>query len=246
VPELETLVTNIVDPVDPTVIADEANSNSTLINTGGETEFQFVQQLVQQAAPTACAAAAVYAAMYGAVPSSAELNILAAYFTPAQFAYAQQIGVADPALYCYQALGLGLALMSDTGSTSFAAEWGPANPSCPNTPDGNAAFVAQAYAAVFGHAGTQGSIDEFIAQVNFFVSLYTASPPVAGADADTICLLARGAVFGLMVGVAVENNIGPLADQVTNFLEDAGQGVARSARHSRCNRSTTRSRVRCP
>ena len=47
----------------------------------------------------------VYAAEYGVTPSATELNVLN-QFTAAQYAYGQQIGVMDPAIYAYQALGV--------------------------------------------------------------------------------------------------------------------------------------------
>jgi hypothetical protein len=68
----------------------------------------------------------------------------------------------------------------------------------------DATFCANAYANVFGVAGTQVQIQHFIDQVNFLESLLTSSGAYR-TDPNRIDLLARGDVFGQMLGVEAEN-----------------------------------------
>lgn len=138
----------------------------------------------------------LYQKMYAETPSIAEYLKLAQFDT-VQFNYGHEIGVSDPTVYVYEALGLALSQVSDTGSTAFAAKWGPANV----VKDSD--FVSQAYVDVFGHAAVAAQVEHFLAQINFFVSIYTASGAY-GTDASGIDLLARGAVYGQMVGIRAE------------------------------------------
>jgi parallel beta-helix repeat protein len=137
-----------------------------------------------------------YLQMYGAPPSSTELWILTE-FVAAQSSYGQLIGVLDPTVYVYEALGAALASGSDTGSTAFADTWGPLAIASDTT------FTIQAYANVFATPGTSAQIQHFMDQINFFKSLYTASGAY-GTDANQIDLLARGAIYGQMLGVKAE------------------------------------------
>jgi parallel beta-helix repeat protein len=137
-----------------------------------------------------------YQNMYGAPPSSTELSILGE-FVAAQSSYGQLIGVQDPTVYVYEALGAALASGSDTGSKAFANTWGPLAIASDTT------FTTQAYASVFATPGTSAQIQHFIDQIDFFKSLYTASGAY-GTDANQIDLLARGAIYGQMLGVKAE------------------------------------------
>jgi hemolysin type calcium-binding protein len=137
-----------------------------------------------------------YQKMYGVAPSSAELSVLV-QFNSAQCAYGVQIQVQDPTVYVYSALGQALAEGSDTGSTAFKSTWGPIAISS------DATFAVQAYANVFGVASTPAQIQHFVDQLNFYESIYTASGAF-GTDANRIDLLARGAIFGQMLGVEAE------------------------------------------
>jgi len=143
------------------------------------------------------AATTVYTAEYGTAPSSTELNVLVQFTTP-QYAYGQQIGVMDPAVYAYQALGVALA----STATHFQNTFGPSNPTYPATPAGDAQFSTDAYASVFGHPGSPAQIQEFVSQVNYFEAIYTAAG-VYG-NANNIDLLARGAAYGQMLGIHAE------------------------------------------
>jgi hypothetical protein len=137
-----------------------------------------------------------YQSMYAVQPSSTELWNLKV-FDANQSIYAQSIKVQDATVYMYAALGQALADRSDTGSTAFKSTWGPQAISSDVT------FVAQAYAHVFGVQGTQAQIQGFVDQVNFFDKIYTASGAF-GTDANEIDLLARGAIYGQMLGVKAE------------------------------------------
>jgi len=139
----------------------------------------------------------VYEKMYQVVPSAAELAKLT-IFDANQYAYALQVHFQDPLVYVYSALGQALAEASDTGSTLFKDTAGPLHiPS-------DATFVTEGYNIVFGHPGTQAQIQHFVDQLNFYEKIYTASGAF-GTDANRIDLLARGAIFGQMLGVNAEN-----------------------------------------
>jgi hypothetical protein len=61
-------------------------------------------------------------------------------------------------------------------------------------------------------------------------AFYTSNgiPGIVHATAAQIDLAARGAAWGDAVGVALDNNLGPLKGQATNFLA-AAQGTAASS-----------------
>jgi hypothetical protein len=63
-------------------------------------------------------------------------------------------------------------------------------------------FVAQAYAEAFGYGPGQAQIEHFVAQVEYFESIYADSG--AYGSAERIELLARGAVYGQMLGISAE------------------------------------------
>ena len=139
----------------------------------------------------------VYTAEYGEVPSATEINVLN-QFTTVQYAYGQQIGVMDPAVYAFQSLGVALA----STATHFQNSFGPSNRTYPASASGDLQFASDAYASVFGHAGTNAQVQHFVDQLTFFENLYT----VAGGfgSPSNIDLLARGAVYGQMLGIQYE------------------------------------------
>jgi hypothetical protein len=118
----------------------------------------------------------------GNTPLFAKLADLSA-FAQVQYAYYASIGVGQPLLGPYEALGRGFA-----ETDAFKAKYGVL------TTD----FVATAYNDVFGRAPTADQTSHFDAQVAYFVSIYTN----VGVAADTAALLAKGAVIGQMLGVA--------------------------------------------
>ena len=142
----------------------------------------------------------VYAAEFGSPPDASELTVLN-QFTQAQFDYGQQIGVMDPSVYAYQSLGVALA----TGQ-HFQNEFGPSNSMYSASAAGDALFVTDAYAIVFGHAGTVAQVQQFADQLNYFETLYTAAATFGSPS--NIDLLARGAVYGQMLGIEHEPMIG--------------------------------------
>ena len=140
--------------------------------------------------------------MYGVSPSSSELWVLK-NFEATQWLYGHSIGVQDGLVYMYSALGQALADGSDTGSTAFKSTWGPLTIASDTT------FVTQAYTNVFGTAGTAAQNQHFVDQLHFYESIYTASH--AFGDANHIDLLARGAIYGQMLGVKAEISTAALA-----------------------------------
>lgn len=139
----------------------------------------------------------VYTAEYGAVPSPTEINVLN-QFTTMQYAYGQQIGVLDPTLYAYQALGVALA----STAAQFQSNFGPFNPTYPVSAAGDLQFATDAYASLFGHAANAAVVQQFVDQLNYFENLYAAAG-VFGSGSN-IDLLARGAIYGQMIGIAYE------------------------------------------
>lgn len=169
-------------------------------------------------------APATYQSMYGSEPSSTELWKLKE-FDSAQSIYAQTIWIQDAVVYMYSALGQALAGKSDTGSTAFNSTWGPL------TISSDAAFSAQAYAHVFGHQGTQAQDQHFIDQLNFYNTLYKTSGAY-GTDANLIDLLARGAIYGQMLGVRAELAVATqVATQTVTSAPTDTQLVGVSSQH---------------
>jgi hypothetical protein len=148
------------------------------------------------ASNVALPALTTYQKMYGVSPSSGELWVLK-NFDAAQSLYGQSIGL-DATVYMYSALGQALADGSDTGSTAFKSTWGPLTISSDGT------FVTQAYTNVFGAPGTAAQNQHFVDQLSFYKSIYTASGAF-GTNANEIDLLARGAIYGQMIGIKAEN-----------------------------------------
>ncbi len=108
------------------------------------------------------ASATVCSDEYDVVPDPVELGVLDG-FTAQQFAYGQQVGVMDPEVYAYQALGAALA----STASHFQNTFGPSNPTYPNSVSGDAVFVSDAYANVFGHPGSAAEVQHFVDQLHF-------------------------------------------------------------------------------
>jgi probable HAF family extracellular repeat protein len=206
---------------------DQATAEAALINTGTTTEGQYVNDLLAQVADTTIPAVAVEGSMYNAVGSSTEITKLATLFLPAQVANAIQNGF-HPQVYASEALGLAFAFGDENGGTAFALNFGPANTGMPATAAGDAAFAAAAASAIFGSAATANTPGAILGFVTNWEAFYTSHgiPGIASPNVLQIDLAARGAAWGDAVGVALENNLGPLPGQVTNFLEDAAQATA--------------------
>ena len=139
----------------------------------------------------------VYTAEFGIAPDAIELNVLN-QFTQAQFDFGQKIGVMDPSIYAFQALGVALA-----SGPHFQDTFGPTNVLYPVSTVGDVHFVDDSYASVFGHAGSAAQVQHFVDQLNSFEALYTAAGTFGSAS--NIDLLARGAIYGQMLGIEHES-----------------------------------------
>jgi hypothetical protein len=210
-----------------TLPLDQATAIANSINSGAQTEVQFINNLLSQVADTTIPAVAVEGSMYGAVGTSAEVTLLATQFLPAQVANATQHGY-NPVVYASEALGLVFAFGNENGGTAFAINFGPSNAAMSNTATGDAAFAAAAASAIFGSAANPNTPGAILGFVSNWEAFYTSHgiPGIAHPTAAQIDLAARGAAWGDAVGVALANNLGPLNGQAMNFLEDAAEGTA--------------------
>jgi hypothetical protein len=206
---------------------DQATPIVNAITSGTQTETQYVNSLLSQVSDTTIPAVAVDASMYGMAGSSTEITKLVTQFLPPQIANATQHDF-NPLVYASEALGLAFASSNETGSTAFAANFGPTHAEMANSPAGDAAFAAAAAADIFGAASTSNLIDVLDNFVINWKSFYATHgiPGISGATPDQIDLAARGAAWGDAVGVALANNLGDLYQQTINFLEDAAHGTA--------------------
>jgi hypothetical protein len=105
-------------------------------------------------------------------------------FSNSQLAYAQQIGLPDPALYTFEALGA--ALSSQPNFLRFA-----------NIQD-DTAFVTATAGYAFQQPESPAQIQGFVSQLHFLEGFYSA------AHIPNYELVAKGAVFGLMLGIETE------------------------------------------
>ena len=151
----------------------------------------------------------VYTAKFGSAPSATELTILN-QFTQAQFDFGQKIGVMDPSIYAFQALGVALA-----SGPHFQDTFGPTNAMYPVSTVGDVHFVDDAYASVFGNTGSAAQIQVFVDQLNSFEALYSAAG--AFGNASNIDLLARGAIYGQMLGI--EHESAPVSSEPGGTIE---------------------------
>jgi hypothetical protein len=111
-------------------------------------------------------------------------------FAKDQFEYGKGIGVISPTVYMYEALGLAFAEVK--GAPGILSDL--ANASDP-------AFVSLVYDLVFGKEPPAGVVQGFLAQLDFFESIYVDSGAFGG-DLAHIETLARGAVIGQMLGIS--------------------------------------------
>ena len=206
---------------------DQATTVVTAINSGTQTEFQYINSILSHVANTSVPAVTVEGSMYGAVGTSAEITLLATQFLPAQVANAITYGL-NPLVYATEALGLVFAFNNENGSTGFANTFGPPNAGMPNSAAGDAAFAAAASNAIFGSASTVTLVDAIQTWVSNWKAFYSSNglPGIGNATTDQIDLAARGAAWGDAVGVALDNNLGALKAQATEFLMDAAQSIA--------------------
>jgi hypothetical protein len=115
--------------------------------------------------------------------SDAQLQNLIS-FSNSQFAWGQQVGLPDPGLYVYEALGAALSSQPNFLWLADIAD--------------DTAFVTSAYGTAFGHAGAPAQIQSFVNQLHFLEAFYSE------AHLPHYELVAKGATFGLMLGVEAE------------------------------------------
>jgi hypothetical protein len=194
---------------------------------GTQTFFSYVNQLIGAARSTTVPAVAVEGSMYGAVGSSAVITNLVTNFLPGQIAYANLVGL-DPVVFACLETALVFAFGNETGATTFANNYGPSNTAMPATHVGDAAFASAAATAIFGSAQTANTANALLGYVDFLEGFFTANGivGVTNPTSDQIVIAARAGAWGEGVAIALENNLGSLPGQVTNFLEDAAQGTA--------------------
>jgi hypothetical protein len=192
-----------------------------------QTETQFINGLLSQVADTTIPVVAVEGSMYGQIGSSAVITSLVTNFLPGQIAYANQVGL-DPGVFACLETSLVFAFANESGNTSFANNYGPSNAAMPATHAGDAAFAAAAATAIFGSAQTANTANALLGYVNFLEGFFTTNGIVGvqNPTADQIVIAARAGAWGEGVAIALENNLGSLPGQTTNFLEDAAQGSA--------------------
>ena len=208
------------------VADDAAVSAADLINSGAKTEAQVLADLIGLVATTTIPAIAVEATMYGAVGSSTEVDLLVNQFIPSQEANALKFGF-NPIVYVSEALGLAFAFGNEIGSTAFGISYGPTNSLLPNTAAGDASFASAAINAIFGAAATPNLTAVMDGWVANWKAFYTEHglPSLIAPSGDQIDLAARAAAWGDAVGVALDNDLGPLKGNILNFLMDAAHGL---------------------
>ena len=133
----------------------------------------------------------VYQAMTSVLADSTLSNLIS--FSTAQYAWGLSVGVLDPVAAMCEALGLGLC----ESAGFFIGSFGPA------ALQNDATFVSKAYEQAFGLLPSQAQTTHFLDQLHYFDSFYTAFGTY-GTDAARIDLLARGAVYGQMLGISAE------------------------------------------
>ncbi len=204
-----------------------ATTEANAIAVGTTTETGYVNSLLSQVADTTIPVVAVEASMYGAVGSSAVITNLVTNFLPGQLAYAHQAGL-DPVVFACLETALVFAFSNETGAKTFANNYGPSNTAMPATAAGDAAFATAATNAIFGSAQTANTANALLGYVHFLEGFFAANGivGVANPTADQIIIAARAGAWGEGVAIALENNLGSLPGQTTNFLEDAAQGTA--------------------
>lgn len=145
----------------------------------------------------------------GQVPSSDKLDALTTFAQQQYDYYANVLGSSFAQLGPYEALGKAFA----ASGTAFSAKYGSGT---------DAAFVAKAYADVFGHQANGAQQAALQAQVSYFENLYKG----AGMGAAQADLQARGAVYGQIVGYAAYDSAEPYHAKAETLLTGFAAGHA--------------------
>jgi len=175
---------------------------------GGLTFSQYVSGLLDLAQTSTLPSVILPAFVEGVTPDTARLDILAP-FAQLQYNYYASIGVLDPSLGPYEALGMGL---SET--TAFIQQFGSLTDN---------EFITSSYLKAFDRGATNAQIVHFQGQIDYFEALYTG----AGIAPDAAAIRARGAVVGQMLGYAVKEAGNDYHDAAQLFLVDATDGHAK-------------------
>lgn len=141
----------------------------------------------------AAAIAVTALAVAGGLPRGANYERLVS-FGKAQFDSYDSMGVGNPSLGPFEALGRSFAADSVL-KTTFASINGRGTAE---------AFVDKAYVKVFGAHPTEAAKAALVAQVSYFEGLYLGAG-IGAADAN---LQAKGAVFGQIIGYAFADSTG--------------------------------------
>ena len=148
----------------------------------------------------------VYDQMYGLRPTGAQLDGLH-MFQQDQHEYAVSIGVPNPTLYVYEAFGQALS-----HGPAFTSHYSP------GVITSDIVFATAAWLDIFDHGPTPGQIKFVTDHVDFYEVIYWASGAF-GSDLNNIGLLARGATYGLIIGIAeqagIATNSADLTDEVS-------------------------------
>src|SRR5262249_30865108 len=144
----------------------------------------------------------VISAMTNVTPTSQQLDKFVLQFAPPQIAVAIAHGF-NQVVFVAEAIGLGFG----TGDPTALANWSVLNPAMPNNALGDAVFVANAAAAVYGPANTPNLVSVFQTWLTNWKTFYTANGILGNSTptADQIDTAARMAAFGDAVGTAIEN-----------------------------------------
>ena len=143
----------------------------------------------------------------GAIPQSGQVTALGA-FCQSQLDYYASLGVANPELGPYEALGLGF---SETAE--FIAKYGGGT---------DTSLIASVYLKAFERAATGAQVAHFQHQLDYFEALYQG----VGIEEAIAAIRARGAVVGQILGLAAAEGDHPLVEAAQAFAIDAVDGIA--------------------
>lgn len=154
------------------------------------------------------AAVVVSSFVNGKTPANAEKLTSLSDFAELQFAAYTNMGVADPDVGPYEALGRGFST-----TTEFKAKYDAL---------GEDAFIKKVYTDVLGRAATTEQVAHFQAQVDYFQSIYGK----AGVSTTDGTLFAKGAVMGQILSIAVLDEAADhdYAGAAAAFIADAADG----------------------
>src|SRR5262249_4203838 len=126
---------------------DQATTIFNAIVAGSQTETQYINSLISQVGNTTIPAVTVEPSRYGEGETSAPQTKVGIPVLPGQVASAMANNP-NPVAVSSAALGTAFAFTYENGGTAFANNFGPSNPSLPNSTAGDAAFAAAASAAI--------------------------------------------------------------------------------------------------